>query len=114
MPRGDGTGPEGMGPMTGRGAGYCTGTDTPGFGAPGFGRGFGLGGGRGRRNRFFATGFFGPRRPVGYGAPFAGPGPYAAADPEVQKQGLKSQASFLESALDFVKKRLADLETDSK
>ncbi|NLG67487.1 MAG: DUF5320 domain-containing protein, partial [Actinobacteria bacterium] len=25
MPRGDGTGPEGMGPMTGRGAGYCAG-----------------------------------------------------------------------------------------
>ena len=56
MPRGDGTGPEGMGPMTGRGAGYCAGTDAPGFGAPGFGRGFGLGGGR--CNRFFATGFF--------------------------------------------------------
>ena len=31
MPFGDGTGPMGMGPLTGRGVGYC-----PGFGRPGF------------------------------------------------------------------------------
>ena len=31
MPRGDRTGPMGMGPMTGRGAGYCAGYDVPGF-----------------------------------------------------------------------------------
>ncbi len=30
MPRGDGTGPLGMGPITGRGAGYCAGFLTPG------------------------------------------------------------------------------------
>ncbi len=30
MPRGDGTGPQGMGSMTGRGAGYCAGFDRPG------------------------------------------------------------------------------------
>ncbi|MFC1552266.1 DUF5320 domain-containing protein [Candidatus Latescibacterota bacterium] len=29
MPRGDGTGPDGMGPMTGRGAGKCTGIPVP-------------------------------------------------------------------------------------
>jgi len=34
MPRGDGTGPAGMGPMTGRGAGYCAGFATPGFANP--------------------------------------------------------------------------------
>ncbi len=70
MPRGDGTGPEGMGAMTGRAAGYCTGFNRPGFmnnntGSnnfvprnPGFanraagrgrGRGPGRGMGRGRR-----------------------------------------------------------------
>ena len=32
MPRGDGTGPSGMGPLTGRGAGYCAGYPNPGFG----------------------------------------------------------------------------------
>lgn len=31
MPRGDGTGPAGFGPMTGRGAGYCAGYPMPGF-----------------------------------------------------------------------------------
>ena len=31
MPRGDGTGPRGFGPMTGRAAGYCAGYSTPGF-----------------------------------------------------------------------------------
>ena len=34
MPRGDGTGPAGMGPMTGRGAGYCAGYGHPGFANP--------------------------------------------------------------------------------
>jgi len=31
MPRGDRTGPDGMGQMTGRGLGYCAGYDSPGF-----------------------------------------------------------------------------------
>jgi hypothetical protein len=31
MPRGDGTGPMGMGQMTGRGAGYCAGFTAPGY-----------------------------------------------------------------------------------
>jgi hypothetical protein len=31
MPRGDGTGPMGMGPMTGRAVGFCAGYPTPGF-----------------------------------------------------------------------------------
>ena len=46
MPFGDGTGPAGNGPRTGRGAGNCTGQGGAGrFG----GRGFGFGrGGRGR------------------------------------------------------------------
>lgn len=53
MPGGDKTGPEGRGPRTGRGAGYCAGNDQPGFAEPGprqgggFGFGFGFGRGRG-------------------------------------------------------------------
>jgi len=31
MPRGDRTGPAGMGPMTGRAAGYCAGYPVPGY-----------------------------------------------------------------------------------
>jgi hypothetical protein len=68
MPRGDQTGPMGMGRMTGRGAGYCAGfgvrgreNNAPGrrlemglLGDHGFrNRGFG-GGGRGWWNRLFA------------------------------------------------------------
>jgi hypothetical protein len=49
MPFGDRTGPQGMGPMTGWGAGYCTGFAGRGFASPAFGRGwFGLNRGAGR------------------------------------------------------------------
>jgi hypothetical protein len=80
MPRGDRTGPMGMGPLSGRGAGYCAGYDMPGHANPGFGRGFGMGRGRGFRgggyggggwgwrNRYWATGVPGWQR-YGYGAP---------------------------------------------
>ncbi len=55
MPRGDQTGPQGQGPMTGRGLGHCSGSDQPGYSyggpgrgyGPGYGRGIGWGGGRG-------------------------------------------------------------------
>ena len=68
MPRGDGTGPWGAGPMTGRGVGHCAGYEQPGFANPGpgfagVGRGPGGGrGGRGFRNRFYATGLTGWQR----------------------------------------------------
>ena len=49
MPFGDRTGPLGLGPMTGRAAGYCAGYPVPGYLNPipgrGFGRGAGFGGG---------------------------------------------------------------------
>ena len=40
MPFGDGTGPMGLGPMTGRAAGYCVGYPTPGYMNPIPGRGY--------------------------------------------------------------------------
>ena len=71
MPFGDRTGPRGMGPMTGRGAGYCAGFGQPGFANPIPGRGwlgfgFGWGGwggwrggwGRGRGRRWSAPYWF--------------------------------------------------------
>ncbi len=55
MPRGDRTGPEGKGPMTGRGAGNCSRNEEPGVenDSPrrGVGFGFGFGGGRGLGGR---------------------------------------------------------------
>ena len=49
MPYGDGTGPGGMGPMTGRGGGFCKGAGVPGFinFIRGIGRGQGMVSGRG-------------------------------------------------------------------
>ena len=38
MPRRDGMGPEGLGPLTGRAAGYCAGSSTPGCQNPVLGR----------------------------------------------------------------------------
>jgi len=120
MPGGDRTGPTGMGPMTGRAAGYCAGYATPGYADPGFGRGFGGGrwygggGGRGWRNMYYATGLPGWARYGGYAAPYVYPGLYAEPDPDVQKQALKNQADALQAQLDLVKKRLSDLETGAE
>jgi len=50
MPFGNGTGPRGLGPRTGRGLGYCSGYSYPGYMNSygfGWGRGFGRGWGRG-------------------------------------------------------------------
>ena len=47
MPGGDRTGPMGAGAMTGRGAGFCAGYNTPGYMNPGAGRGAGFGRGGG-------------------------------------------------------------------
>ncbi len=59
MPGGDRTGPMGEGPMTGRGAGYCTGNELPGraYSAPrGYAGYAGRGRGMGRRGGFrFST-----------------------------------------------------------
>ena len=81
MPRGDGTGPMGMGSMTGRAAGYCAGFPSPGFMNPIGGRlGLGRGGGRGFRAypRYGLGRFPGLSYPSYYGSPaFAGYGmPY--------------------------------------
>lgn len=108
MPGGNGTGPMGMGPMTGRAAGYCAGYAAPGFanamgGRGVWGRGRGRGG-RGFRNRFLATGLPGPMRGV------ASAGPFAQADPGQRKQVLENQAEALQSELNSVKEQIAELE----
>ena len=55
MPRGDGTGSAGLGPMTGRARGYCAGYPSSGFANP-YGRGWGMGMGRNRRPGFRGSG----------------------------------------------------------
>lgn len=113
MPAGDGTGPRGMGPMSGRAAGFCAGFRAPGYANPGPRGGFGMGrgggaggGGRGWRNRFYATGLPGwARADAGVAAPFA-----AAVAPEQELTALKQQAEYLDSASASLRQRLQELE----
>ena len=123
MPRGDGTGPMGMGAMSGRAAGYCAGYDMPGYANPAFGRGYfgpgmGRGGGRGRRFRrwFYATGLpfwtrvnarmnpFTRWSQAGYGSP--------PMDKETEIDMLKAEAADLEDALKQAQERLAKLQEE--
>ena len=110
MPRGDGTGPAGMGPMTGRGAGYCAGSATPGFANPGFGRGMAWGRGAG-----FGMGM-GWRRGSAYtGMPYAPMAPYfAAPSPQDELEMLRSQAELLKSQIDNVNRRISELEASKE
>lgn len=132
MPFGNGTGPNGMGPMTGRGAGYCAGFGVPGYinnavprrGGAGFGmggRGW-FGGGRGFRNRFWAGGapswgrgaFSGGAGAVQY-PPYAAPG--YAADPDVARENelnyLKQQLEAMQSDSEAIRVRIEELEKES-
>jgi len=133
MPRGDGTGPMGMGPMTGRAAGYCAGFPTAGFMNPIGGRlGLGLGWGRGfRPYSYYGAGRF-PSLPYApypmYGssgampyslpqAPGITPGvaPFApGADPEQELSFLRSQVSTLKSQIDQTNSRIKELEKMEK
>jgi len=120
MPGGDGTGPMGMGPMTGRAAGYCAGYAVPGFmnpmpgrgfGGRGRGMGFGRGFGRGRGWRAAAWGY-----PAAVYAPAAAFPPYGAAayappvPQEAELQALQTQADYFTSALEEIRKRIDELQ----
>jgi len=111
MPAGDGTGPMGTGPMTGRAAGYCAGYPVPGFMNPtprfgrgmGFGRGFGRGMGRGfGRLRGFAWRF-------GY-APYSQPQVQPAYTKEDEIADLKAEKELIERDLKAIEERLKELE----
>jgi len=103
MPGRDGTGPRGLGSMTGRGLGYCTGVNAPmvGFGygrgfGRGYGRGFGLGAGRGIRGGW---GYY-PVQPLN--APIYSMDPYL--DSEAQLNGLKQELNYLDAEMENLKK----------
>jgi hypothetical protein len=86
-----------MGPMTGRGAGYCADYDVPGYANPMPGRRFGMGRGWGRgrgRGRF------------GY-APF-----WDVPRPAQEREFLKAQAEGLKRQLDAISQRISELEQE--
>ena len=120
MPGGDRTGPGGMGPMTGRGAGYCAGYATPGYMNPMPGRRYwGRGGGRGWRNMYRATGLAAWQRgapgfpawgaPGGLPFPYGSPYPYAPTE-EQELESLRSEAQHLEDGLKNIRKRIDEIE----
>jgi hypothetical protein len=110
MPGGDRTGPRGLGPRSGRGAGYCAGYDMPGFAnpAPGYGgrfgggfgfRGGGRGWGRGWGYRSYAANY-----------PNWVPPSYPPVTQEQELAGLKDEADWLKGQLEEINRRIGDLE----
>lgn len=102
MPRGDRTGPNGMGQMTGRGLGYCN-----NFASQGFtkmmphgmgGRFFGRGGGFGRGYRHFANPYWDNQPPTSQNY-----------DAKSQKTYLEDEIKFLSEQLEEMKNRLSEL-----
>lgn len=125
MPRGDRTGPAGLGPMSGRALGPCVGYDVPGYMQPLLGRGFrgcgrGRGGGNGgdgfgRRNRFYATGLPGWQRWEAFSPSWGRvwPNTAPAAPPlsrEQELEALMGQAEYLEQTLKDIRKRAEELQ----
>lgn len=134
MPAGDGTGPRGQGPMTGRGAGYCSGYDAPGWANPmpgrgygaawgggyggaygggygggygGFGRGGawgGRGGGWRHRNVYYATGVPGWAR-AGYGPAWEAPQGAAQAAPPAWGYGPYAEPPSPEQETEFLRQQ---------
>lgn len=121
MPFGDRRGPQGLGPGTGRGAGYCAGFGAPGSMNPlpgGSGFGFGRGGramgcewvgcGRGWRNWYRATGMPGWAR-SGFGYPSA---PSFTAEEELSF--LRHEAEYLRKQLVEIENRISNMEKSEK
>ncbi len=107
MPAGDGTGPRGEGPLTGRAMGRCAGFPAGGYdSAPGWGAGrgfvrYGRGGGRGWRNRFYETGL-----PLWRRYPQYDP----TQNPEsVETDSLKNQVQIVADTLEYIASRVKQL-----
>lgn len=120
MPGFDGRGPDGVGPFTGRGMGYCYDAADRGragfrgFGAArgrGFGRGAGYGagagGGRGMAYRYGRGGGYYPA-PVDYYGAYRYDDVYPRDD---EAKMLKDEVSFMENRMKELNSRLADLES---
>ncbi|KXS47070.1 MAG: hypothetical protein AWU58_41 [Methanohalophilus sp. T328-1] len=96
MPGGDRTGPRGMGPMTGKGAGYCTGYDIPGWQN------------RLVRGNSFRGGFYRFGGPFKRGMGYYRGGPIATPPQPVSPQ---SELEALEREKDLLSQRIEQLKT---
>ncbi|MBU7014424.1 MAG: DUF5320 domain-containing protein [Theionarchaea archaeon] len=112
MPRGDGIGPSGEGPRTGRAAGYCAGYRVPGFANAWPGHGF-WGGGRGCRRVWRAD--FMPRHVVPpYHIPSYPASMYASSqiDPTEEIAYLEQVAANIKKELEAVEARMRELKQE--
>ena len=100
MPRGDRTGPNGNGPMTGRRMGYCAGNDRPGYTEGNYNYGRGFGGGGFRRGFGGGYGFRG-----GYSNDFV---------PNVsEKTLLENEIKILKDQLGSLEKQLSETKKEN-
>jgi len=108
MPRGDKTGPEGQGPMTGRGLGFCAGFPNPGFVNNFFGRGIG-----GNRvfGRGLGMGFRGGRGQFGNYYPYQNPSSQVLSKKD-ELNFMEAQAKNLKKELDEMHKRISELKSE--
>jgi len=114
MPRGDGSGPMGQGPMTGRGAGTCAGYANPGY-ANAWGGGMGMAWGRGGPRGYARRGFVPGPGARWMGTPWVpayGPMPYAAPNRETQAAALQSQAEQLRDMLQQIEEQIRALKEE--
>ena len=103
MPGGNGTGPQGRGPLTGRGMGNCSGSNASNSAS--YGRGFGFGAGRGGGRgggRGFGRGF---NRGFGWGYQYP-----VQITPEEQARNLENEKIYLRDRL----KEVEELEKTMK
>jgi hypothetical protein len=107
MPRGDKTGPNGLGPMTGRAAGYCAGYSIPGYANPtiGYGRGMARRLRRGAGRGFGRRGLFPVSRPI---VQTASPKQEIAALEDYQKQ-LEEEKNQIKKEEENIKSRIEEL-----
>jgi hypothetical protein len=105
MPGGDGTGPMGRGPMTGKAAGFCAGYPNPGYITPGYGRGLG----RGVRRGFWGRG-------RGFWWRDYSPEPYYSQKPsrEEEKTYLENMIKSLNEEIKSVQSRLQEISKEKK
>jgi len=112
MPGGDGTGPIGRGPMTGRAAGFCSGYSGPGYANPGYGRGLGRGWGRG-----FGRGYWGRGRGFWWRGDYTEPhyrNIYSKPSKEEEKAYLEEMVNGLEEEIKDIRNRIQELSKEKK
>ena len=112
MPKGDRTGPQGMGPKTGRAMGYCTGHPNPGYmnhhhAAPLMGRRGCCGHGHGWRNEYCESDRpYAARQQQNFDIP--------PASPEEEIAMLQNEAKNLQNTIKNIEKRIADLSKEKE